>query len=557
MGRKYGVIFFFVVVAFLISCSESNSSNNGVGRTKNVILMISDGQNMDVKTFIRWYLGGEKIVRDEFVSGLIRTHNADTPIGDSAPTATAMATGYKTRAGYIGVLPERDKVILDHATLGDFEELQPIASILEAARLRGMATGIISTVETINATPAAFTTHDVNRRDYEDLAEQQLYQGVDLLFGGGYSYFSSDYREDKQDLIKEFENEGYQVVRTKAEMDDLDPSKVGRVWGPFADKDMAYDIDRKHTEEPSLAEMSKKAIEILSRDKDGFFLMVEGGKIDWAGHNNDPVGYVFDSIAFEDAARVASDFAKKDNDTLFISLSDHSTSGFKIGNYDISSGYYDVPLDRFINPVAQAKNSSIYVARLILAGADVEVVMRDNYGIDDLTKKEIVAIRKLDSRILDSKSAQVFVADLVKNGDDLKATQSIIGHLLAKRSNIGFVTYGHTGEDVALYTYLPDNKRITGTIDNTDVAGFMATALGVDLDATTERLFFSESDLPTDIDVIRSEKALTLSKGKDRVILKRNKNIANVNGKDERLEGVVVFNDTKWYFPAEVLDFLE
>lgn len=560
MLRRNSLILWIVLVSFLVSCSgkssgSENLENNEVGRTKNVILMITDGQSIDIKSYMRWHLGEKKIARDEFASGFVRTHNSDTPIGDSAPTATAMASGYKTRPGYIGVLPEADKVILEYSTLGDFEELQPIASVLEAARLQGMSTGIISTSETLHATPAAFTSHDKNRSDYEDIAEQQVYQGVDVIFGGGYTFFSSDYRQDKQDLIKEFENEGYQIIRTKAELESLDAANAGRVWGVFADKSMAYDIDRKHTEEPSLAEMTQKAIEILSQNENGFFLMIEGSKIDWAGHANDPVGYVYDSIAFEDAARVALEFTKKNNDTLFISTSDHSTSGFRMGNFNVSTGYDD--LEDFLSPVAQAKNSSEYVANLILNGGDVKTVMRDNYGIADLTDKEALAIKNLDTSILDSKSAKVYIDILIDRGRESIAIQAIIGYIMADRANLMFTTYGHTGEDVALYTYLPNNRRITGVIDNTDIGKYMATALGVDLDATTERLFFSESDIPTDINVTKSEKMLTLEKGDTKVTLQRNKNIANVNGENQKLDGVVVFNDTKWYFPAQVLDLFK
>ena len=265
-----------LLAVFFIGCGQTDYTNseNSI-KAKNVIILIADGQSTDVITYSRWINGGESLAIDEMLSGAVRTHNADSPIADSAPAGTALATGYKSSyKQFIGLLP--DEAILPNSSIPT-EARSPIANVLEAAQLLDKATGVVATAEIMHATPAAFSAHDITRKDYDDLSEQQIFQDIDVMLGGGYKFFTKEGRKDGKDLISEITNLGYSIIRTS---DELNSFTGDRVVGLFADADLAYDIDRNETSQPSLAQMISKAIEILSKNKNGFFLMVEASKVD-------------------------------------------------------------------------------------------------------------------------------------------------------------------------------------------------------------------------------------------------------------------------------------
>ncbi|MBZ4663408.1 MAG: putative secreted protein [Caloramator sp.] len=263
-----GALCSIVLVGSLVTTGIRNTFNvkaESPRKVKNVIMLIGDGMSTEAITLARWYNNGQPLAMDEISVGAVKTYWVDGPITDSAPGGTAYAVGQKTKNKYVGV--SKDK--------------KPLATILEAAKLDGKATGLVVTCEVPHATPADFSAHIDSRSNYDAIIKQQVYNGLDVVLGGGKKY-SEVYKDE---LIAK----GYDYVTTKQEMLQATSNKI---WGMFADVDMAYDIDREKTraEEPTLAEMTKKAIEVLSKDKDGFFLMVEGSKIDWAAHANDPVG---------------------------------------------------------------------------------------------------------------------------------------------------------------------------------------------------------------------------------------------------------------------------
>ncbi|MGL4787626.1 MAG: alkaline phosphatase, partial [Cetobacterium sp.] len=264
------------------------------GFAKNVIFLIPDGSSSTVSTLTRAvYNNGESLNIDEMASGMVKTYNSDTFIADSAPAGTALATGWKTQDKLIGVKPKA--ATLNGARVPEVgDELAPAASVLEAAKLDGKAVGIVATSEVLHATPADFTTHSIHRNNYSVIGEQQVHQNLNVVFGGGKSYLKKDNateanskkRTDGEDMLESLQANGYNIVQTLDEMKSLNKDFV---WGLFAEKDIPYDLDRDKATTPSLAEMTEKAIELLSKDKDGFFLMVEGSKVDWAGHANNPI----------------------------------------------------------------------------------------------------------------------------------------------------------------------------------------------------------------------------------------------------------------------------
>ena len=251
----------------------------GVG-VRNVIVMIPDGMGSTHATVGRWYkyakTGVNRLSFDDLACGMVRTYWSTGLITDSAPAASAMATGYKTSYGYIGLRPARS-AMPDLPELLKGDESTPVATVLEAARLQGRSTGLVVTCEFPHATPAGFSAHYVQRNAMELLAEQQVYLGMDVVLGGGRRYLDPAARKDKEDLVKVLRDRGYSYVTDRASLLATKPSKL---WGAFAATGMERDLDRDPRVEPSLAEMTQKALEILDRNRKGFFLMVEGSQVE-------------------------------------------------------------------------------------------------------------------------------------------------------------------------------------------------------------------------------------------------------------------------------------
>lgn len=508
-------------------------------QVKNVILLIPDGMSTDGLTLSRWYAGGSALNLDAMASGLIRTYSSDAPIADSAPAGTAMATGFKSHTGYVGVLPDQN-TMPGMSALDPDDKKKPVANILEAARLAGKATGLVATSEIMHATPADFSAHDPSRKDYDGISEQQVYQGMNVVIGSGSKYFTSEVREDKEDLISVIKK-NYQYADTPEAFNKV---TKGNLWAMFSPVALAYDFDRDPKKEPSLAEMTDKAIDLLSQDEDGFFLMVEGSKVDWAAHANDPVGIISDILAFDKAVGVALDFAKADGNTLVISATDHGNSGITIGNKATDGSYDKTPLSAFLDPLQKASLTGEGLEKMLNEDrSNLAEVMKTYYGISDLTADEIKAIKETEK-------------------GEMNYT---VGPMIAERANIGFTTTGHTGEDVVLYVYAPKGvDQLTGTVENTDIAKYMEKAMGLDLNKTTEKLFlrarnaFEEKGATIEFDNKTDPKNPVLIVKKDSVVVKLpiNKNIAYVNDAPATLDGVTVFNGSGVYVPQSAVDLI-
>lgn len=536
-------------VVLLSTCSLAVASeaqpaqwSHAVGKrqVKNVILMIPDGMGVSHVTLARWYKGDGLLNMDEIACGLVRTHASDSAITDSAPAATVMATGHKSHTGFIGVLPDVANMPgLDAIKPGD--ERRPVGTILEAAKLKGMGTGLVATSQIPHATPAGFSSHYPDRDAYEILIEQQVYNNVDVVFGGGSDYLDPDKRSDGEDLVKVLKDRGYEYITTREELKTLKEGKGTKVWGMFAPVAMAYEFDRPETE-PTLAEMTQKAVDILSKRDDGFFLMVEGSKIDWAAHANDPVGVVSDVLSFDDAVKVALDYAKKDKDTAVIIAADHFTGGMSIGNLDKN---YDIcHINEFIGPLKKAKLTGEGLEKKINSQkSNIRQVLKEYYGIEDLSDEEVKQIANAQPGKLNE----------------------VVGPMISRRAKLGWTSHGHTGNDVVLYMYHPRNYRMMGVIDNSDIAKYMEEVLELDLKSTTDRLFVKAYDVFTKkkaevaVDTKDVENpTLIVTKGEKVIRFPVNKNIAIVNGEVIELPGVVVYtgdfkemDENKWYLPKD------
>lgn len=307
-NRTFFRFLFVLGITFLFCTPQSNR------QVKNVIFFIGDGMGITHITATRIYLEGidhRFTIENMPVTGLVTTHSVDKLITDSAAGATALATGFKTQNGVIGLSP--DSLIL--------------YSILEAARDKGLATGLIATSSITHATPAGFAAHVMSRQQEDVIASQLLDAQIPLIMGGGKSFFipqqdSLSRRKDEKNLITEAVSRGYQFVENK---DQLPSDLKLPLLGLFAAEALSH-----QSTEPSLKEMTEKAIDLLSENKKGFFLMVEGSQIDWAAHENDFPYLIKEMTEFDEAVAAALAFAEKDKHTLIVVTADHETGGLLI-----------------------------------------------------------------------------------------------------------------------------------------------------------------------------------------------------------------------------------
>jgi len=511
---------------------------------KNVIVMIPDGMSVTGTTLARLYKG-ESLALDPLASGLMSTWNGDGTIADSAPAGSAISSGWKSQSGNIASTGKKyDLPGVKTPRAG--EELRPVATLLEAAKLSGRSAGIISTSEFMHATPADFSAHDPSRKSYDNLTEQIVYNGLDVILGGGAKYLKAENRADKEDMAKVLTSRGYTIVNTPDQLSSFDGKKLVGVFGK-TDKHTAlsYDLDRDPALEPSLGDMTQKAIDVLSQNPDGFFLMVEGSKVDWAAHANDPVGIVSDVLAFDNAVAKAVEFAKKDGNTLIIAMTDHGNSGISIGDRSTSTNYDKTHWTSFINPLKKAKVTGEGFEAILEAQSakqdpvKIRALAQEWLGVDDLTDAEVKNIM----------------------GAKADSLNYVVGPILAERAKIGFTTNGHTGEDVVLYSYDPRGRLLGGLMENTEVAQFMASALDVNLEQATNRLFldanaeFTAKGATVSEDVADAENpVLVVKKGNQTLKIPRNKSIAWLNDKEIISEGVNVYNGSRWFVSQSLVD---
>lgn len=433
-------------------------------RPKNVILFVADGFGPAAATmardFQRDYLGGAaSLVMDSIEVGSVQTRATDSRVTDSAASASAYATGVKTYNGAIAVDTLR----------------RPLGTVLEAAKRQGMRTGVVSTTRVTHATPAAFTAHVPQRAMEEEIAAQQVGLRPDLIIGGGRQFFVPDdeggRRTDQRNLLREAEELGFRVVQDRHQLSEVEELPV---LGLLAMDHIAYEVDRDEIGDPSLAELTTRALELLSGSDEGFFVMIEAARIDHAAHGNDIAGTLHDVLALDAALEVALDFARRDGNTLIISVADHETGGLSLGRQIDGRGEYAWHPD----VVARVRSSH---GPMIEAIIDQEEpygdVMRDFAGIDSLSaeENELLMAAQRDGRMLNSAIAEV----------------------ISRRAVVGWTTTGHTGVDVKLYASGPGSQRLVGNFDNAYIGRFIAEVLNLDLDAITRELQVrDEASLP-------------------------------------------------------------
>ncbi|KNE69801.1 hypothetical protein AMAG_14339 [Allomyces macrogynus ATCC 38327] len=413
-------------------------------------MMVSDGFGPASETFGRTMyavLTNSSIAAtplDKLLVGQSRTRSTSSLVTDSAAGATAFSCAQKSYNGAIAVTADE----------------KPCATVLEAAAALGYKTGLVVTSRITHATPASFNAH-VLWRDYEnDIAEQQVH-GVaglpttDLMLGGGRRHFlpqthKESVRDDDRDLLAEARARGFSL-------------------GVFTPDHMAFDLDRNPAKEPSLAEMAQRALEVLDQaveeddDVPGFFLMVEGSRIDMAAHSNDPGAHAHDIAMYYRTVEVVKQWVDAHwESTVMVSTSDHETGGLSLAR-QVSAKYPEYKWTP--STVARQRKSAHYVGKQLLAlekrsPKHVTSLIADLFGIIDLTPAELAY---LTSPVRTLSELEYFLGDTV----------------VSTRAELGWATHGHSAVDVNLYAHGQGVDALRGNVENTDVGKFLHEYLGV------------------------------------------------------------------------------
>jgi len=324
----------WILVLFtLFACSNQKDSNKAqtleiieaekplIKLPKNIILMIGDGMGISQIT-AGMYANGNKLNLERCkVIGLIKTNSEDDLITDSAAGATAFATGKKTKNGKIS---QSMKDSINYKTF------------IEYAEENNKATGIVVTSTVTHATPACFYAHFPRRYEAnEPISAQFINSGVDVLIGGGEKYFEK--RSDGRNLYEELKSKNYTVLDTLTEDFSTEGiSKMIYLYSPTQPGKLVFEKgDNAPSRGPILPLATEKALEVLKKDTNGFFMMVEGSQIDWGGHNNDSPYIIREMIDFDNAIQKVLDFADQDGETLVIITADHETGGYAIIGGDL------------------------------------------------------------------------------------------------------------------------------------------------------------------------------------------------------------------------------
>ncbi|KAI9833362.1 MAG: hypothetical protein M1838_005586 [Thelocarpon superellum] len=452
---------------------------------RNLIFMVSDGMGPTslsmTRSFMQFRDGAapdDVLVLDQHLIGSSRTRSSSSLVTDSAAGATAFSCGFKSYNGAISILP-------DH---------QPCGTVLEAAKRAGYMTGLVVTTRITDATPACFAAH-VNMRSEEDrIAEQEVGQGplgrvVDLILGGGRCHFlpnttDGSCRADDQDIVAMAKNNGFAYLDDRPGFDALKGGDAVTLplLGLVAETDIPYEIDRQHVNDvyPSLDEMARTALAALSKATEnreqGFFLMIEGSRIDHAGHGNDPAAQVHEVLAYDKAFASVMDFVDHSEvESMVISTSDHETGGLAAAR-QLHSSYPEYLW--YPGSLANATHSAENLAQSLrqhlssrrrATSDDLEAFIRktlvqDGLGITDASAAEI-------KKLVDQPSQSAY----------------LFADMISRRAQLGWSTHGHSAVDVNIYG-TSNSSKIRGNHENTEVGEFLRDYLELDLEPITKEL---------------------------------------------------------------------
>ncbi|KAF2404663.1 alkaline phosphatase [Trichodelitschia bisporula] len=475
-----------IILSVLVHNQRASTKPPSLASKRNLVMMVSDGMGPTSLSLTRSYKQyahgtgwGDKLALDPHLIGQSRTRSTSSLVTDSAAGATAFSCGFKSYNGAIAVLP-------DHTACG---------TVLEAAKKAGYMTGLVVTTRITDATPACFASH-VNMRSEEDRIAEQLAgyyplgRVVDLIIGGGRCHFlpnatEGSCRDDGKDVIAMAREKGFNYVGDRAGFDALKQGKDVQLplLALLADTDIPYEIDRRNEDDvyPSLKEMALTALNALSAatkdSKKGFFLMVEGSRIDHAGHANDPAAQVHEVLSYDDTFAAVVDFVKKDKTQgVVVGTSDHETGGLAVARqlHPTYPEYLWYPGVLTNVSHSAERLGQEYFAHLSSSASSpksdltkwVQNLVTTELGIHDASDEEIrLLVEQPDN-------APYAFADMV-----------------SRRAQTGWSTHGHSAADVNIYaSNAADVPALVGNHENTEVGEFLHRYLDVDVEAITREL---------------------------------------------------------------------
>ncbi|CAI9388840.1 MULTISPECIES: alkaline phosphatase [Bacillaceae] len=422
---------------------------------KNVILLIGDGMGigqMEIARLLEHGVKGKLFMETLPYTAIVHTSSSNNRVTDSAAGGTALAIGQKTNNGMIGITPN-----------GKNED-----SILDIFKKEGKRTAIITTNSVTDATPASFTASVNNRwADQEEIAKQQLSNKVDIIMGGGKKYFT---RKDKRgiDLIDAYKNSGYRYISTA---DQLKKTNSNKILGLFGDAHLNFQLDREllKTTEPTLQEMTKKTLDILSKDEKGFFAMIEGGRIDHASHASDITGIWKETIAFDEVVKYCVEWANKQQDTLVVVAADHETMGVSATEaMDINALKNITASPHYMaQQLTKKKTSNHYTEK------SIRKVFKD-YAAMDITNEELA---KFQTNKLPKKE-QVYREQQIDWQIGSIIANHYHGGILQPEVQQLSTTGGHTSNMIVVFAFGMGAEEFHGVLDNTDIPKKIASIMG-------------------------------------------------------------------------------
>jgi alkaline phosphatase len=433
----------------------------GIGDTaqaKNIILLIGDGMgpsHLGAAWFYSNRVLGQGLRMVEVMkagrSAYLVNDMAGAIVTESAAAATQIACGVKVPARVVGMGPDGKT---------------PCTTLLELAKARGMATGLVTTSGITDATPAAFASHVEHRSDEVSIAVQELQHGVDVLLGGRKQFFlpemSAGRRKDGRNLMDEARAAGYTLVGDKNE---LRRAAGGKLLGLFNMGNMAFEIDRAKTLEPSLAEMTSKTLELLAKNSKGFFAMIEGGRIDHAAHRNDVATTIRDTLAFDEAVGVAREFQRKNPETLLIVTADHETGGMAlIGRSKDSKEFIGIDLQAIQKTECSLE---VFVEELGKSASPKKIreLVKEKLAVD-ITADEAKMVANHGIRKLDPQ-------------DYSDPMLHSLAFILRPYLRVEWASQAHTASPLFIFGSGPGSEELVGLLHNTELFRIMKTAMGV------------------------------------------------------------------------------
>ena len=472
-----------IILALAIGMNTvSAAETGGLQKAKSIILLIGDGMGINqvrsADLYSRYIPNRSLAINSIRTLGITTTHSADSEVTDSSSAATALYAGHKINNSVINILPDgRDVFTIGHA-----------------AKKAGLSVGAVTTTRITHATPAALYSRSPDRDCEAYIAEQLPEFSPEVALGGGQQYFipqneTGSKRKDATNLLEVMKSKGYKYVTNKDELKALDP-KTDKLLGLFAASHMDYALDRENEPalgaQPSLADMTEAALSILEENPKGFFIMIEGGRIDHACHGHDIKASIYETLDFDLAVKAALEFQKKHPDVLVIVTADHETGGLGLGR----GAEYALAM-KTLEPI---KNSLEYLNKKI---------KKDPAKIDQYIKEAGFELTEKERELLLKHLPGTPASGVPELGrypkiDDYVFSwiHNALGAIESERCKIGWTSFAHTAQPVITRAVGPGEAEFSGSYDNTDIAKKMAKLLGLTLEQPVMRTNEAGSKCP-------------------------------------------------------------